>query len=97
MAGMSNLRNVLELIIDRLNPGSLADQQLIHQRQQPIGHIVVDWGNQLQLLVPQLLKQDLIEVAPVTDQLAPQLFGQRGYGSRSSTLTGVRQKAMISP
>ena len=54
MAGVLDLRNVLQLIVHRLNQRSLAEHDLIHQRHQAIGHVTPNVGDQLQPAIPKL-------------------------------------------
>lgn len=57
MPDVLNLRNVLELIDYTFTIGSLAQQQLVHQRHQSIFYVTLDFRDQLQTDgVQQLLK-----------------------------------------
>ena len=47
VTSVSNLRDVLELVIDGLNDGALACQKLIVERHEPISHVLADGRNQL--------------------------------------------------
>ena len=95
MAGMGNLRNVFELVIDGFDDRTFASQQLIHQGHQLVGHILADGGDELQPLFEELFKEALGQVAAIPAQLAPQLFGQTGTGLRSSHCQGSNKRPII--
>jgi hypothetical protein len=42
---MLNLADVLELVIDRFNNGSLTQQNLVHHLDEPIFHILAPSSN----------------------------------------------------
>ncbi len=79
MAGVLNLRNVLELVIDGFDDGALAQKELIFQVHEAVLHIFAEFGDQLQMLViEQFLKNRFGDVAPVAKQLAKQMLGELG-------------------
>jgi len=78
MAGMLDLRNVLELVIDGFNDGSFAKKQFVRQRDQAVLHVLAQRGDQLKALCEQLFKQSFGDVAPVTEQLTEQVLAQQG-------------------
>ena len=61
---MLNLRNVFELIIDRLNNCALTQQNLVNQLDQTVFHIFLALSNQLWTLFRELLKQLLGDIIP---------------------------------
>ena len=75
MPRMGDLRNILQLVIDRLNDGPFAQEQLVHQGQQSILHILANGRNQLNATSKQRLKELLGNVALVREQLPEQLLG----------------------
>ena len=77
MAGVLNLRNVLELVIDGFDDGALAQKELIFQVHEAVLHIFAEFGDQLQVLViEQFHKNRFGDVAPVAKQTLGEL-GQR--------------------
>lgn len=79
VTGMSNLRDVLQLVGYRLNKGSLAQHKLVKQSQQTVLHVLAQAGNKLYILLEKLVSQGLRNVALVAEQLAKEVFGQMGY------------------
>ena len=80
MARVLDLRNVLELINDGLDNGSLAQQELVIQEHQAVFHILAQLGDQVHIeQVPQLLHQGLGDIAPIAKQFAPQALGQERH------------------
>lgn len=70
MAGMLNLRNILQLVNDGFDDGTLADQQAITQRHETIIHVALELGNQLHPhAFKQLLSQLLRDIALVSKHL----------------------------
>jgi hypothetical protein len=65
MAGVLDLRDVFQLVIDGLDDRAFTQQQLVKQRQQLVFHILTQLGNQLHTLLPELCKECLGNVAPV--------------------------------
>ncbi len=59
MTRMLNLRDVLELINNRLDDRTLAGEQLVHQRHQAFLHVLTRLDNQLN---PHLLKKRFKEL-----------------------------------
>ena len=78
---MLNLRDVLELVDDRLNNPTLSQQQLVEHIHQAILHVTLDPCDQLQSSPEKPVKQSLRDVPPVAKELSPELFCQRidGY------------------
>jgi len=77
MAGMLDLGDVLELVIDGLDDGTFAKQHDIVVCDQTALHVRAQEGDQLHTKrVQQLRCQFLADVALVTDELAEELSGQ---------------------
>jgi hypothetical protein len=74
MSGVLNLRYVLELIMNGLNDCSLSHHQLVKQRHQPVLHVPLDSGNQLDSLTKQEIKQILRDISLVAKELAEHAF-----------------------
>src|SRR5690242_19400353 len=80
MARVLDLRNVLELIDDRLDNRSFAQKQLVKQRQLSSLHVLTTCCDQLDTeLLVQLLEQPLRQIAFIADQLAKQALGKLRY------------------
>lgn len=71
---MLNLGDVIQLVVNRLQDRTVTQQQLIGQIHQPVLHVRFEMGNELNALLPQLLKQGLRQVALVPEQLAKHAF-----------------------
>lgn len=77
MPGMLDLRDIFQLINDRFDDGSLAQQDLIDQQHQAVLHVLAQLGDQLQVEIPpELLHQLLRDVAAIAKQFAMQTLGQ---------------------
>ena len=72
MARMLDLAKVLQLVIHRFNQRSLLQQNLVHQFDQALLHVLFRFGHQLQATLVEFLKQLLRDVAPVTEKLPEQ-------------------------
>ena len=77
MAGVFDLGNILELVVDGLANGSMT-QQLVGQRHQAVFHAFFELGDELHALLEQLLKQGLGHIASVAEQFAKQARHQLG-------------------
>ena len=86
MAGVFDLGDVFQLVIDRFNQGTLSQQQLVLQSHQPILHVLFDGGNQLQVLIHQLLPQGFGNVSLVPKQSPVQI---RHHVRDGATIVGV--------
>jgi hypothetical protein len=53
MSGVINLRDILELVMNSLNDGSLPHHQLVKQRHESVLHVPPDPGNQLDSVIKQ--------------------------------------------
>lgn len=76
VAGVFDLRNVFELIVDCFNQRPLSEHQFVPQGNQPWLHVLAKGGDQLQALVPQLRKQGLRNVSLVAEKFSENPFGQ---------------------
>ena len=76
MAGMLDLRDVLELVVDRLYDGSLSQQHLVSQGHQAVFHVLFELGDHLNAMLEQLSEQRLRDVAFVTKELAEDALDQ---------------------
>jgi len=71
MTRMLNLGDVLQLVDDRFDNGTLASQQLIGEPHQSGFHVALRLGKQLDAAgAEQLLKQRLRHIAPVCKHFA---------------------------
>ncbi len=71
MARVLNLRDILELVDNRLDDGSLAQENLIQQVHELVLHVAFELGNQLDVLVKKCLKELLGDVPSVGKKFAP--------------------------
>src|SRR5260370_42356895 len=71
MAGMLDLADVLELVVDRLDDRALAQEQLVRESHQAVAHVLAPAGDKLdRMLDAELLGQRLRDVALVAEELA---------------------------
>ena len=68
--GMFNLADVLQLIIDGLDQDALPQEQFVPETQQPILHVLADFGEECQSWVAQDVMQGLGDIASVTKKLS---------------------------
>ncbi len=98
MAGMLDLADVLELVVDALNDRSLAQQELVGGGEDPLAHILAQLGDQQDALGrEELLGERLGDVATVAKQLAEEAAHETGNLSAVIDVAGVRQNASNSP
>ena len=89
MAGMLNLRNVLELVNHRFDDRSSAQQQLITQPHQTVFHVRFELGDQLDARVlPELESKFLRNIASVAKHLAKELLEKLGHRLPLIGITG---------
>lgn len=81
MTGVLDLALILENVIDRFDQGTLAQQGFIEQRHQLVFHVLFDFRDQLQAVLPQLVEQRLGNVTLVAEQFARERLGHCGHGS----------------
>ena len=74
--GVLDLLDVLELIVDGFDDGTLAQQQLVGQGHEFVAHVLADCGDQLQAPIPQHLEELLGDVASIPHELAGQALSQ---------------------
>jgi hypothetical protein len=86
MARMLDLRNILELVNDRLNDGSFAQQQFIREMHEMILHVFAQPGDELKPMFKEQLREGSGNVAAIPKQLAPQPFDQARH--RSAIIDG---------
>lgn len=79
MPGVFDLLDVLDLVVDGFDDGTLAQQQLIHHGHQFVVHVLASFGDQLQAPLPEFVEQLLGNIAAIADQLPGQPLGQVGY------------------
>lgn len=63
VAGEIDLADVLDLVVDGLDQRPLAQQQLVEQRHEAVGHVFAEPRDELQILRQQGLEQGLGDVA----------------------------------
>lgn len=80
MARVLNLRDILELVDNRFDDGSFAQENLVHQVHEFVLHVAFELGNQLDVLVKECLKELLGDIPSVCKELTPQLLNQVRYG-----------------
>ena len=80
MACVFQLANVLELIIDGLDQGALAEQNFIPEREQARVHLFFEFGDELYPLSPELRAEGLGDVATIPNQLAEQAASKFRHG-----------------
>ncbi len=51
MTTVFNLRDVLQVVIDRLEDGPMAQQPLVRQRNQSVFQVLLEWGKQIHALL----------------------------------------------
>ena len=76
MAGMFQLANVLELIIDGLDQGARAEQNFIQARL----HLFWEFGDELYPLRAELREEGLGDVTPIPKQFAEQAASKLRHG-----------------
>ena len=82
VAGVLNLADVLELVVDALDNRALAQQQLVGDGKESLAHVPAYLGDQPKPLCGEdLLGQCGGDVAPITKELAEQAAHQAGHGT----------------
>lgn len=80
VAGMLNLADVLELVIDALDDRPFAQEQLVWEGHEPVAHVLTQFGDEVEALGQQeLLGQRLRDVALVAEELAEEAADESGY------------------
>jgi len=76
MARVLNLRDILELVDDRLDDGSFAHQQFIRKVHEMVLHVFAQPGNEVESLLKEQLGEGSRDGAAIPKQLAVQPFDQ---------------------
>ena len=76
MPRVLDLRDVLELVDDRLDNPAFSQEQLVKQRHQPVLHIALESCDHLQSASEEFIKECLLDVSPVAKEFSPELFRQ---------------------
>ena len=71
MASMCDWGDVFQLVIDRFDNGTFPQEEFIHQGHQLIFHVFVEFGDQLQMLLEQQIKECLGNIPFIAKELAP--------------------------
>ena len=79
VTGMSDLRDVLQLVGNRLDEGALAQHELVKQQQQAVLHVLAQAGDEMNVLGQELVGERLGDVTLVAEQLAKEPSGQVGH------------------
>jgi len=78
MASMLNLRDIFELINDAFEDGTFAQEQFVHQREQAVFHVFLEFGDELNAeRLQELFKEWLRDIPAICDQLSKQAFAKR--------------------
>lgn len=78
MARMLDLRNVLELVNDRFNDRSFAQQQFVRKVHEMVLPVFAQFGDELESLFKEQLAQRSRDGAAITKELATQMFDHLG-------------------
>jgi len=70
VSSVFNLLNILELIVDGFDNGTLAQDEFIEQGEKLVVHVASDLGDQLQTLIPEDAEKWQGKITPITEQLA---------------------------
>jgi len=76
MAGMLNIADIFQEIIDTFDDSTLAKQEFVSQIHELVFHVLADFRNQLNIPVPEFGKQFRRHIALVGEQLAEKVLGQ---------------------
>src|SRR5690242_13974962 len=79
MARMLDLRNILELINNRLDNRPFAQQELVREMHQPVFHVFTQPGHELKPLFKEQLRERSRNVAAISKELATQVLDHRGH------------------
>jgi len=72
-----DLTDVLKLIVDRFNQGSLPKENLVDQVEQPGLHVLAELGDQFDSLNPMGFEEFAAEVDAIAKELAEEVLGYR--------------------
>lgn len=76
VAGVFDLAHILELVVDRFDQRTLAQQDLLLQAHELIGHVFPYICDQFQPACIKFVKHFFADVAFVAEKFAPQISGQ---------------------
>lgn len=79
MAGVLDLRDVFQLVVDSLDKRALRQQEPIKQGQEFVFHIPAHFGDELYTLLPELIKECLGDIAPIAKEFPKQSLRQLRY------------------
>ena len=80
MPGMLNLGDVLELVKEGFDNGTLASQQLVGEPHQVVFHVASGFGKDLDAIgLKELLCERFGDIAAVSEDLAIEVFKQGFY------------------
>jgi hypothetical protein len=81
MPHVLNLTDVLELVVDTLDDRPLAQQQLVHQAEQPPAHGLAGFGDEVYAVMhQQVLRERLGDIALVAEEFAKEPSYQARHG-----------------
>ena len=89
---MHNLTDVFQLIVDGLNQGTLAQEQLVLKAHHAISHVPADFGEEFEPLVEEYVMQSLREIASVPKELSPESSGESRHGLAVVNMAGRQPK-----
>src|SRR5260221_9495905 len=90
MAGMLDLADVLELVVDRLDDRALAQEQLVRESHQAVAHVLAPAGDKLdRMLDAELLGHRLRDVALVAEELATEALDALEQGGDGLAVVDV--------
>ncbi len=72
MARMLDLKNILELVVGRLDEGALTQQDFVHQIDQLLLHVFLVASDQLQALLVKLFEESLRDITSVSTEFSEQ-------------------------
>lgn len=97
MTTVLDLRDVLELIDDRLNDESPAQEHLVPQEHKPVLHVGSESRDQMNAMIPQFLEAFLADIPFVAKQLAEKAFGQGKKGRPVIGIAGSQLEGQYLP
>ena len=64
---MLDVADVLQLVIDRLDKGPLPEQYLVVEVHQRVFHVLLDFGDEMNVVNEEHLEEVLADVSPVSE------------------------------
>ena len=95
MPGVFDLSHVLQLVIDRLNDGALAQQHLVGDTHQGVLHLVFQFGYQLNAIDKEFAEQVFTNVSPVGDDLSVEFLCKTFHLERVPVIHVARREHEI--